>query len=122
MPSPAAARHVKPLVHERAFQTSLDDFLDIAMDERDDPDASRFHGRQSGAEIAPQITACAPSLLQTLGDRLRRGGGKPDFPSCRYLPVDDIDKDKGPGKVEGRCNESLPGRDRCSAHPAGIDA
>jgi len=39
---------MKPLLPERAFQASLDDFVDIAVDERDDPDAARFHGIPKG--------------------------------------------------------------------------
>ncbi len=122
MPARPAARHAKPLVLESAFLTSVDDFLDIAANERDDLNASGFHGRPDGRRYRAANNHVRADLLQSLGDGLRRCLGKPDFFSCRHLPVDDIDQEKGLGKVESCCDVSLPGGNRCSAHPMGIGA
>jgi len=122
MPARPAARHVKPVVLERAFQASVDDFLDIAMNERDYLNASRFHGRPDWCRYRAADHHARTDHLQSLGDGLRRCLSKPYLPFCRHLSVDDIDKEKGPGKVKCCCDMSLPGSYCCSAHPIGVYA
>jgi hypothetical protein len=54
---------MEPLLHERAFQTSPDDFLDIATDEWSDPNASRFNGRQERRGNCAANHRMRPDLL-----------------------------------------------------------
>jgi hypothetical protein len=90
---------MKLLVVERALQAPPDYFFNTAMDERNDPNASRFHSRHERRRDSAADHRVRADLFEPAGDRLRRCSGNPDLPPSRYLAFDYIKKDKSLGKV-----------------------